>query len=113
MSMSEVRLITTFLKKELLEAIEKSSGIYLLPSFLMKSGVELLLPSLKKAEDFGADIQICTGDYLYVTQPDALALLLKELKSAKIRLWHSKGISFHPKAYLFSSDKEKIAFTDS
>lgn len=113
MSMSDVRLVTTFLKSELLEAIEKSSGIYLLPSFLMKSGVELLLPSLKKAEEHGADIQICTGDYLYVTQPDALALLLTELKSAKIRLWQSNGISFHPKAYLFSSEKEKLAFVGS
>lgn len=44
------------------------------------------------------------GDYLYITQPQALELLLQELPGAEIRIHKSSGISFHPKAYLFRSE---------
>lgn len=40
------------------------------------SEVSYLANHLKKAAERGADIKICPGDYLYITQPDALAALL-------------------------------------
>lgn len=70
----------------------------------MKSGVKLVLPSLKEALSRNAELKILVGDYLYITQPQALELLLLELPGAEIRVHKSSGISFHPKAYLFRSE---------
>ncbi|MDR6999681.1 hypothetical protein J2Y67_002131 [Neobacillus niacini] len=74
--MSKVELITKELGKHLLVQIEKASSICILTSFVMKSGVDFLKNALKAAARRGADIKICTGDYLYVTQPEGLFLLL-------------------------------------
>jgi superfamily II DNA or RNA helicase/HKD family nuclease len=104
--MSEVKLITTNLKAEIIENINKSSTIYILTSFVMKSGVELLKAPLHQAAIRGADIKICTGDYLFVTQPDALKELISIHESIKVRLWRSSGTSFHPKAYIFQDKNE-------
>ncbi len=70
----------------------------------MKSGVKLVLPLLKEALDRNTELKILVGDYLYITQPQALELLLQELPGAEIRIHKSRGISFHPKAYLFRSE---------
>ncbi|MDC3413120.1 DEAD/DEAH box helicase family protein [Aquibacillus sp. 3ASR75-11] len=101
--MTRIRLITENVKSEILEGIHTASTIYILTSFVMKSGVELLRPYLIAAAKRGADIKICTGDYLFVTQPDALKkLLFADFKNVEVRMWRSNGTSFHPKAYLFN-----------
>ncbi len=97
--MSEVKLITNQLIQEITTKIDQASTVYILVSFSMKTGVHLLAPSLKRAAERGADIKICTGDYLYVTQPEALEKLLHIDQRIEIRLWRSEGKSFHPKAY--------------
>lgn len=104
--MSKVKLITDHLVSHLLEKIEQASTICILTSFVMKSGVELLSAPLKRAAERGADIKVCTGDYLYISQPEALKSLVKIHQDIEVRLWKSNGISFHPKAYLFHFDKE-------
>ena len=40
--MSKIKLVTEALIDEIVMAIERSSSIYILTSFVMKSGVELL-----------------------------------------------------------------------
>lgn len=70
----------------------------------MKSGVKLVLSPLKEALARNSELKILVGDYLYITQPQALELLLQELPGAEIRIHRSNGISFHPKAYLFRSE---------
>lgn len=67
----------------------------------MKSGVELLQQALKNAITRGAEVKICAGDYLYVTQPEALKRLIELDERIEVRLWRSNGRSFHPKAYMF------------
>ena len=104
--MSKVELITSQLVTHLVEKMEQASTICILTSFVMKSGVELLQEPLKLAADRGADIKICTGDYLYITQPEALKKLHSIHEKIEIRLWNSNGVSFHPKAYLFHLEKE-------
>jgi superfamily II DNA or RNA helicase/HKD family nuclease len=69
----------------------------------MKSGVRLLKETLKKAAERGADIKICAGDYLFVTQPEALREMISIHPDIEVRLWRSRGVSFHPKAYLFEN----------
>ena len=100
-TMNILSLIRSQLLEECIIHMEEANVIYLLVSFVMHSGVRLLMQSLKQAAERGADIKILTGDYLYVTQPEALTQLLLNHDNIEIRLWKSRGNSFHPKAYLF------------
>jgi superfamily II DNA or RNA helicase/HKD family nuclease len=102
--MNDLRLITNNLIQDLTKLSSDATSIYWVTAFAMKSGVKLVLPSLKKALSRNAELKILVGDYLYITQPQALELLLQELPGAEIRLHKSSGISFHPKAYLFRSE---------
>lgn len=111
--MSKIELITNDLGSHLLDQIKKASTICILTSFVMKSGVAFLKDALASAAQAGADIKICTGDYLYITQPEGLAELLAIDDNIEIRLWKSNGVSFHPKAYLFMSDSAECLFIGS
>ncbi|REJ31574.1 MAG: DNA helicase [Caldibacillus debilis] len=101
--MSKVEFIKRNLIEKIQEHMETASTIYILTSFVMKSGVRLLKETLKKAAERGADIKICAGDYLFVTQPEALHELFSIHPDIEVRLWRSNGVSFHPKAYLFEN----------
>lgn len=103
--MSNTQLITSSLINELKVRMKEASSIYILSSFLMKSGVQLLEDSLRDAAERGAEIKVCTGDYLYITQPDALKKLHNFHPGIELRLWRSNGIAFHPKAYMFQYEE--------
>jgi superfamily II DNA or RNA helicase/HKD family nuclease len=111
--MSKINLITHNLGDHLIEKIKAASSICILTSFVMKSGVDYLKDALKIAAERGADIKICTGDYLYITQPDALKELLNIDDRIQTRLWVSNGVSFHPKAYLFQTENQECLFIGS
>jgi HKD family nuclease len=101
-----IKLVTSNLYEELLEGLQSARSIHILTSFEMKSGVEVLAPHLKDAAERGAEIQVCTGDYLFVTQPEALERLISIHPNISVRLFKSNGKSFHPKAYLFDIPDE-------
>ncbi|WP_088034872.1 DEAD/DEAH box helicase family protein [Evansella clarkii] len=105
--MSKVNLITESLVEELKKSISRSSSIYILTSFVMKSGVEVLAGPLKEALSRGAVVKICTGDYLFVTQPKALWKLISLDERIEVRLFKSNGRSFHPKAYMFQYEADE------
>ena len=111
--MSEIRLITSNLIGEIKELTQKADNIYWIVAFAMKSGVRLVLPHLKEAAAKDAEIKILIGDYLHITQPEALDLLFAELPNAEIRLFQSRGVSFHPKAYLFRTDQKSHVIVGS
>ncbi|MDI4647879.1 DEAD/DEAH box helicase family protein [Cohnella hashimotonis] len=96
-----VKLITENLGDELILGMQHASGIYIMTSFIMQSGVRLLAPHLKRAIERGAEVKVLAGDYLFVTQPEGLQALLDIDARLEARLWRSMGTSFHPKAYLF------------
>jgi len=100
-----VKLITENLADELINAIRHASGIYIMTSFVMLSGVRLLAPHLKQALERGAEVKVLAGDYLFVTQPEGLKALIEIDGRLEARLWRSAGASFHPKAYLFDYDR--------
>lgn len=105
--MNSLILHTKNLFNQLKEDINNSSTIYILSSFIMKSGIDIIWEDLQKALNRGADVKILSGDYLYVTQPKALAKLLTlQGDTMEIRLWKSTGISFHPKAFIFKRGEE-------
>lgn len=65
----------------------------------MESGVKLILNDLEKAIEKGVKIRILTGNYLNITQPQALYLLFQ--KNIDLRFYSNPNHSFHPKAYIF------------
>ncbi|KAA0966368.1 hypothetical protein FQ087_09090 [Sporosarcina sp. ANT_H38] len=102
-----MRLITSYLIGEIKDLTQKAENIYWSVAFAMKSGVRLVLPHFKMTAANGAEIKIVIDDYLHITQPEALELLFTELPNAEIRLSdESRGVSFHPKAYLFRADQD-------
>ncbi|HJV47324.1 MAG TPA: DEAD/DEAH box helicase family protein [Bacillota bacterium] len=101
--MSKIKLVTENLLDELIKSIDTASGVYLIISFVMESGVRLLEESLLKALNRGAEIKILAGDYLFVTQPEGLRRCFQLDPRIEVRLWRSNGTSFHPKAYLIQN----------
>lgn len=111
--MSSIELITSRLGEDLKDRIRIGKTVYIITSFSMRSGVELLKLALRFAAEQGADIKILTGDYLYITQPEALDSLFSIHPSIEVRLWKSKGVSFHPKAYLVETAEHDHFFIGS
>ena len=84
------------------QSFKTATTIDIIVSFLMESGVKLLLQDLKEALKRGVKIRILTGNYLKITQPQALYLLKSELKDkVDLRFYNNPNKSFHPKAYMF------------
>ena len=91
-----------YLYYQLIQSCQKARGIDIIVSFLMESGVRMLLKTLKEALNNGARIRILTGNYLGITQPSALYLIKHELKDqVDLRFYNEKDRSFHPKSYIF------------
>lgn len=91
-----------FLYYQLKMSMLKADQIDIIVSFLMESGVRMILQDLKAALDRGVPVRILTGNYLGITQPSALYLIKKELgDGVDLRFYNDKGRSFHPKSYIF------------
>lgn len=89
------------LKKSMMDAKE----LDIIVSFLMESGVRLLIPDLRNVIKRGGKVRILTGSYLNITQPSALYLLKGEFgDSIDLRFYSNSHKSFHTKAYIFRSE---------
>lgn len=96
-----------FLYYQLKMSMLRADKIDIIVSFLMESGVRMILKDLKAALDRGVQIRILTGNYLGITQPSALCLIKKELGNrVDLRFYSDKKRSFHPKSYIFHYKKE-------
>ena len=95
-----------FLYYQLKMSMLKANKIDIIVSFLMESGVRMILKDLKAALDRGVQVRILTGNYLGITQPSALCLIKKELGNrVDLRFYNDKERSFHPKSYIFHNEK--------
>ena len=87
---------------QLIRSMKKAESVDIIVSFLMESGVRMLLKELEHTLKRGAKIRILTGNYLGITQPSALYLIKRKLGNrADLRFYCEKGRSFHPKSYIF------------
>lgn len=94
-----------FLLYQLKMSIASAKRIDIIVSFLMESGVRMIVKDLKTALEKGTKIRLLTGNYLGITQPSALYLIKKELgEEVELRFYNDKERSFHPKAYMFHYD---------
>ena len=91
-----------YLYYQLKISMAKAKKIDIIVSFLMESGVRMILKDLKAALERGVQVRILTGNYLGITQPSALYLIKKELGNCvDLRFYNDKERSFHPKSYIF------------
>lgn len=91
-----------YLYFQLADSIKKADSVDIIVSFLMESGVKMLLGELDNALKRGAKIRILTGNYLGITQPSALYLIKHKLgDQVDLRFYNEKNRSFHPKSYMF------------
>ncbi len=103
-----------FLYYQLQISMKKADRVDIIVSFLMESGVRMLLKDLRSALDRGVQIRILTGNYLGITQPSALYLIKKELGGrVDLRLYNDKQRSFHPKSYIFHSKETSEIYIGS
>ncbi len=87
---------------QLIRSMKKAESVDIIVSFLMESGVRMLLQELEHTLKRGAKIRILTGNYLGITQPSALYLIKRKLGDrVDLRFYCEKGRSFHPKSYIF------------
>ena len=94
-----------YLYYQLVGSLKKATSVDIIVSFLMESGVKMLLGELENALKRGAKIRILTGNYLGITQPSALYLIKRKLGDrVDLRFYNEKDRSFHPKSYIFHYD---------
>ncbi len=88
-------------------------------AFVMPTGVERLYPHFEDLLARGGRLRLLTGDYLDISDPDALLKLadlsaLYGTESCVLRVFESRGRSFHPKAYVLShSGGRGVAYVGS
>ena len=103
-----------YLYHQLANSLRKAESVDIIVSFLMESGVRLLLNDLENALKRGAKIRILTGNYLGITQPSALYLIKKKLgEQVDLRFYNEKKRSFHPKSYIFHYSKHSEIYIGS
>ena len=91
-------------------------------SFALESGVDRVFEHLRDLLDRGGRLRLLTGDYLGITEPNALMRLLDLEGNVERRIFET-GItfgpspqvvrSFHPKAYIFERNDAGTAFVGS
>ena len=104
-------------ERTLRAALADATRADLLSAFVQTSGVALLRDDLRDALQRGAKIRLLAGDYMGVTSPDALRMLLSladEHSGFTPFFFEVKGRgSFHPKAYLFFRGELGVAYVGS
>lgn len=89
----------------LCHSISQATEINVAVSFTKTTGLRLLLPDLEQAltrNPNPARLRILTSDYLDITDPEALRILmLLSQQGAEVKIFESHGSSFHLKAWIF------------
>ena len=112
------------LRSSLLVELARCRRADLAVAFIREGAAASLLPALREALSRGARIRILTTDYLGVTDPEALDLLLsmrekEHVGEIEIRCFLSSPAGeifrgYHPKAYIFERENgRRIAFVGS
>ncbi len=89
----------------LVALLADASAVDINVAFVMRSGVDLLVPHLQDMLARGGHLRLLTGDYLDTTDPVALRELL-DLQAkygpgqVALRVFEALQTSFHPKAYV-------------
>lgn len=104
--------------KVILKHLEGADEIWLATAFLKMSGLNLLLPSIKKHIKLNRPIHIIAGQNFGLTEPEALRKLYDDFGTytkAKFYLDKAEGNRpiFHPKLFVFKKDSKGIIISGS
>ena len=98
----------------LIAHLGKATGVDIAVSFTMQSGVTLLLPHLRDVLERHGRVRILTGDFLGISEPNALRLLCDLTGDIQLKVFEAGSTSFHPKSYItYQGPKEGTAFVGS
>ncbi len=105
-----------------------ATDVRLLSAFVRASGVRAIASRIEAALERGAHVRVLTGDYLHLTQAEALHPLLDlaratedderhpgllELRIVEVDALEGSSRSFHPKAWLLAGPGFQTAFVGS
>lgn len=113
--------------------LSRATRVDILAAFVQDSGLAMIEPAVQEALTRGARLRILTGDYLDITQVDALRRLADwaaataaergadsgalaiagDLHARVIETEHLGGRSFHPKAWHIQGEDFGVAFVGS
>lgn len=94
--------------------LDRATRVDIAVAFTLDSGVRLIEKYLRDVIDRKGHVRFLTGDFLGVTEPDALLRLLDLAPNADLRIYESGHQSFHPKSYIvYSADGMGTAFIGS
>ena len=87
---------------QLASSIRGAESVDIMVSFLMESGMKMIVKDLEKALRRGTKIRILTDNYLRITQPLVFYMIKRELgEQIDLRLYNEKNRSFHSKSCIF------------
>ena len=98
---------------QLIQSMKKAESVDIIVSFLMESGVRMLLKELEHTLKRGAKIRILTGNYLGITQPSALYLIKKNLVTELILDFIVKKDVLFIRSLTFSIIQITVNFTSA
>jgi superfamily II DNA or RNA helicase/diadenosine tetraphosphate (Ap4A) HIT family hydrolase len=93
--------------------LDQASSCDIAVAFLLNSGASLIVEHLRDFLDRGGRARILVGDYLDVTEPVALRRLNDLTGNLELRAYEAIQRGFHPKAYIFRTESDAIAFVGS
>ncbi|MGH4050187.1 MAG: DEAD/DEAH box helicase family protein [Clostridium sp.] len=103
-----------YLLPKLKASLKRAKTIDIIVGFLMESGVKLIINDLVQVAGSGVRIRILTGNYLNITQPQALYLVKDALgDKVDLRFYNIANKSFHPKSYIFEYEEDGDVFIGS
>jgi HKD family nuclease len=102
----------------ILQNFEEADEIWMATAFLKMSGLNLLLPSIKKHLKLNKAIHIIAGQNFGLTEPGALRKLYDEFgnnSKAEFYLDKAEGSQsvFHPKLFIFKNESKGIIISGS
>ena len=98
----------------LLAHLDKATAVDVCVAFVQLSGLRLVEERFRDLLTRGGKIRFLTGDYLDITDPQALLELLDLEGDVELRVFQTRGVSFHPKSYIFHfRDGTKTALVGS
>jgi superfamily II DNA or RNA helicase/diadenosine tetraphosphate (Ap4A) HIT family hydrolase len=84
----------------LLADLDRAIGLDVAVAFVVRSGVDSIDEHLRDLLVRGGRVRFLTGDYLDVTEPEALSGLLDLNGALDLRVFEARTTSFHPKAFI-------------
>lgn len=87
--------------------LDQATAVEICVAFVQLSGLRLVEEHLRDLLHRGGKLRFLTGDYLDITDPQALLVLLDladrpDLQDRlELRVFETRKVSFHPKSYLF------------